>query len=360
MAGIILVPLALAIVVAAMLIRPFDKMPLAGPTRDPVATAMNPVVEPAAPGTLARQIAKLGKSFAGELGVAIVSIDDGWVAMFNGDKILPQQSVRKLWVAAATLDAIDRGKIALNDPVMLTRADLTLFHQPIRKRIDNAAYRSNVAELLVYSLTQSDNVANDVLYRRIGGEKGVADFLVRKGLRGISVGPEEKALQSEIAGLIWDDRFSYGRAFWQAREKVPSPLRARALSRYLAAPPDGATPEAIADALARLMQGEVLSSASTAYLIGLMAQSKTGPERLRGGLAEDDGWNLAHKTGTGQVMGDLATAYNDVGLLRSPGGRTYAVVVMIGSTRSPVKARQALMQAVTRAIVAYETGRNEN
>jgi beta-lactamase class A len=61
---------------------------------------------------------------------------------------------------------------------------------------------------------------------------------------------------------------------------------------------------------------------------------------------------LAHKTGTGQVMGYYATAYNDVGILTSPRGQHYAVVVMIASTQRPVPERQALMAAVTRAVIA--------
>ena len=85
-----------------------------------------------------------------------------------------------------------------------------------------------------------------------------------------------------------------------------------------------------------------------------MAQSRTGPERLAGGLVE--GWRLAHKTGTGQVLGPRATGYNDVGLLTAPDGRTYAVAVFIADTTRPVPERQALMQAVTRAVIAQHHG----
>jgi beta-lactamase class A len=87
-------------------------------------------------------------------------------------------------------------------------------------------------------------------------------------------------------------------------------------------------------------------------LLDLMDLSKTGPDRLRGGLSE--GWTLAHKTGTGQVMGSYASAYNDVGILTSPTGRHYALVVLVGSTHESVPVRQALMSNVTRTVIACE------
>ncbi|WOE75107.1 serine hydrolase [Alterisphingorhabdus coralli] len=113
---------------------------------------------------------------------------------------------------------------------------------------------------------------------------------------------------------------------------------------------------AITDALARLQRGELLSEPSSAYLIDLMTQSKTGPKRLRGGLAGEEaiGWILPHKTGTGQDFEKLSTGYNDVGLLISPKGQHYALAVMIGATNRPVAERQELMQAVTRAVVQCE------
>jgi beta-lactamase class A len=186
----------------------------------------------------------------------------------------------------------------------------------------------------------------------VAGKAGVEAFLVRKRLSGISMSKGEKALQMSIAGMEWDDRFSYGQIFWQMREAVPFATRARAITAYAENPADGAAPVSITAGLARLQKGELLSRASTAYLLDLMNQSKTGPKRLRGGLS--GGWQMAHKTGTGQVLKLLATAYNDVGILTSPSGQHYAVAVMIGSTNRPVTERMDLMQAVTRAVIACE------
>jgi beta-lactamase class A len=306
--------------------------------------------EPAPPARLAGQIEALGRAFDGRVGIAVRSIEGGWSVGSGAGGIFPQQSVSKLWVAAAMLDRIDAGQAQLSDTVTLTAKDLTIFHQPIRKRIGGGTYTTNIAELMRLAITQSDNTANDVLFRRVGGQEGVGRFLARHNLGEMAIGPGEKILQTQAAGMRWDDSFSTGRTFWNVRETVPLAVRAKAIGDYVTNPPDAATPAAIAQALARLQRGDLLSRGSSAYLLDLMSQSKTGPDRLRAGLS--GGWALAHKTGTGQVLGYYATAYNDVGILTSPSGRHYTVVVMIASTQQPVPVRQALMASVTRAVIA--------
>ena len=59
---------------------------------------------------------------------------DGWQADQNATALYPQQSCSKLWVAITAMDAVDRGRVSLNDRVTLGRDDLTLFHQPIARQ----------------------------------------------------------------------------------------------------------------------------------------------------------------------------------------------------------------------------------
>lgn len=83
-----------------------------------------------------------------------------------------------------------------------------------------------------------------------------------------------------------------------------------------------------------------------------MSNTSTGKQRLRGGLAP--GYRLAHKTGTGQVLGGAQAGYNDIGIVTGPDGRSYAVAVMIKHTKAPLPARMAMMQSVTRAVIDYD------
>jgi len=309
--------------------------------------------ETAAQRALASEIRAIAASFNGDIGIAVKEIDSGWATAYDGDTFFPQQSVSKFWVALTALDKADRGELSLDAPVTLHREDLTLFHQPIAAQIGANGYTSTVSNLMFRALTQSDNTCNDAVLRRAGGPEAVRAFLRNKGINGIRFGPGERLLQSAIAGVEWKQSYATGGAFYAARNAVPASARHQAFERYIANPMDGATPLGVVDALARLKKGELLSPASTQRLLSIMANTKTGPQRLKGGL--EPGWQLSHKTGTGQVLGGVQAGYNDIGIITAPDGRSYATAVLIRRTSAPLAQRMAAMQKTVRAVISYHS-----
>ncbi|QIG78658.1 class A beta-lactamase [Stakelama tenebrarum] len=305
---------------------------------------------PEAPAGLLSVITDLERRFDGVVGIAVNSVDDGWKIAANGDRRLPQQSVSKLWVAMTVLDYRDQGRLSLDDPYTVTKADLTVFHQPIATLIGDDGYPTTIRELLRRAMTSSDNTCNDILLRYVGGPEAVRDFIARKGLGAIRFGPGERLLQAGTAGLEWRQEYAEGRAFYRARAALPSAVRLAAFDGYIADPPDGATASAIAGALAKLKRGELLSPDSTDWLISTMESSRTGRNRLRGAVPA--GWSFGHKTGTGQDFSGRTAGYNDVGILTAPDGKTYTVAVLIGDTARTIRQRQELMQAVVASVVA--------
>ncbi len=297
---------------------------------------------------LAARIQALGQGFDGQVGIAVREVGAGWAVSYHGDHPSPQQSVSKLWVSLAVLAARDRGELSLDERVTVRKEDLSLFHQPIRDYVGDAGYTTTLESLMQGALRTSDNAANDALIRRLGGPFAVEVAIVGRNLDGVRFGPGERTMQTAAAGLTWRPEYSFGRVFWEDREALPVETRRAALARYLADPPDAATPLGVSLALARLQRGELLSAESTALMLQIMEGSITGAGRLRAGLPP--GWRMAHKTGTGQVMGSLATGYNDVGLIYAPDGRVYAVAVMVASTRERLPVRQAFMASVARAV----------
>jgi beta-lactamase class A len=325
------------------------------PQPAPAARVAVPVPPPAprlvaAPAGLTATIRSLAAAFNGKVGIAVRSVDQGWATDANGDVRLPQQSVSKLWVAMTVLDYRDQGRLSLDDKVVVTRDDFTLFHQPIAALVKGDGYHTTIGELLQRALTMSDNTANDKLLRYVGGPESIRGFIARHGLGNIRFGPGEKLLQSYTAGMTWRPEYQSPGAFEAARSRIPAASRVQAFDRYVADPIDGAAPAAIAGALAKLKRGELLSPSSTDYLIGTMESSHTGKQRMRG--AVPPGWSFGHKTGTGQDLLGRTAGYNDVGLLMAPDGRAYALAVMIGDTPRPIPARQELMQHVVEAVVA--------
>ncbi|MBO9574335.1 MAG: serine hydrolase [Sphingobium sp.] len=304
---------------------------------------------PASP-ALAALIQTLGQQFAGHVGIAVKSVDQGWTVAWNGDELFPQQSVSKLWVAMTMFDAIDRGKVTLDTQVMIRPQDLTLFHQPVAAMVRGDGYQTTLNDLFTRAMTESDNTANDSVLRTVGGSDAVRAFLARRFIANIRFGPGERLLQSKTAGLEWTQDMAMGRRFYAARSALPRSVREKALDDYLADPMDGAAPLSIVNALAKLKRGEMLSPTSTQLLLETMGDAKTGPKRVKGGVPA--GWHYVHKTGTGQELYARSTGYNDVGIMTGPDGSSYAIAVMIGSTTLPIPKRWELMQSVARAVAA--------
>lgn len=315
-----------------------------------------PAPKPQAPPALASAIEALRDRFDGLAGIAVRSCDSGWsVDTVDADRRMPQQSVSKLWVAMTVLDAVDAGRMRLDDPIVVRRDDLTLFHQPVAALVSKTgSWQTTVRDLLHRALTMSDNTANDRLLTAVGGPAAVRSFIARKGLGDIRFGPGERLLQSGTAGITWQQGYAMGRGFEQARARLSPDARRAAYQRYVANPPDGAAPAAIASALVRLREGLLLSPASTSYLISTMTASRTGHARMRGALPP--GWTLAHKTGTGQDLAGRTAGFNDVGIVTAPDGRSYAIAIMIGDTSRPVRERQQLMQQVIATVAANHRG----
>lgn len=290
--------------------------------------------------------------FPGKTGIAVQRIDGDWITGKRLGELFPQQSVSKMWVAMTILDQVDSGRLRLDQKVRITAADLAVFHQPIRERVlANGAVEETVQSLMEQAITASDNTANDSLLRTAGGPEAVRAFIERKKLGKIRFGPGERLMQSKIAGLSWKQDYAIGRRFYAARSELPRERRKAALDAYLADPVDGAAPDAIASALARLAKGELLSASSTRLLLSMMDRTKSGPNRLKAGVPQ--GWRFGHKTGTGQELDPVSTGYNDIGIMTAPDGTRYAVVVMIASTTSSIPSRMAMMQAVSRAVARH-------
>lgn len=312
---------------------------------------------PEAPAALQSRLDELAAGYREDVGIAVTDVTAGWTAGVGQDRLYPQQSVSKLWVAIALMRAVDEGKLDLNAWLTMDDADRSVFFQPVVAEYRQGTYATPTSDLLRRALVESDNAANDRLMRELGGPEGVGQALLDMGLKDVRVGAYERDLQSLTAGLSWRHEYGFGRNFQHAREALPMATREAAADAYVADPLDGASPAAITAALAALSRGQLLSEESTFRITSLMEAARTGPRRLKGGLPP--GWSIAHKTGTGQDFQGASLGINDVGLLTAPDGRVYAVAVMLPRTRHSVTSRLAFMQSISAAVAeqwARETG----
>ena len=62
-----------------------------------------------------------------------------------------------MWVAITALDAVDKGRVSLDQPVTLTRDDLTLFHQPIAEEVLKTGSFTTTERVITLSGTVTSN-----------------------------------------------------------------------------------------------------------------------------------------------------------------------------------------------------------
>ena len=219
------------------------------------------------------------------------------------------QSVYKLPIAMAALDAIEHGKFTLETEVRFHPSDLISPDQysSLQATHPKANVDVRIEELLKLALVESDGVACDLLLRQVGGPAG-ADKYIR------SLGIDEIRIVNTEQEMGRDDNLQY--------------------RNY-------ATPRAMVSLLRRLADDTPLSREHTGMLLNWMTISETGAHRLKAKLPS--GTVVAHKTGTSGQNRTVANATNDVGLITMPNGEKLAIAVFVADSASSANAREAVI-----------------
>jgi beta-lactamase class A len=260
------------------------------------------------------QMEEIARVTQGPVGAAVMLLETGDVAAFNGEKRFPMQSVYKLPIGMAALHQVDAGALKLEQKISVEIKDFisSRQHSPIRDRYPRGTEFS-VRDLLRFMISESDGTASDVLLRLSGGPEQVTKYLREMGIEGITVATSEKEMgQDEMA---------------QYR--------------------NWATPESMLALLRILNEGQSLSKTSRSFLLDLMIQSRPGPKRIKGMLPANA--LVAHKTGTSGTVNGLTRATNDVGLITLPDGRHLAVAVFVSDTKADEVVRESVIAKIVRA-----------
>ncbi len=276
------------------LLRAFATLPLA------------PSLPLTAAGDLAGELAAIESRAGGRLGVAFLDTGDGRWAGYRFDERFALCSTFKLPLAAFTLAEIDAGRMAAGERLSWSSAD-HVPHMPVTGKADGATGLS-VIELAEAGQTTSDNLAANLLMRRLGGPEALTARF--------------RALGDELTRI---DR-------WEPEMNLVPPGEER----------DTTTPEAIARTVARLTGGDDLTASSRETLIGWMLATSTGRRRLRAGLPAD--WRAGDKTGTG-IAEQMPNQHNDIALVFPP-GRAPVVIAAYYSAPAHFPAMRAQDDAV--------------
>src|SRR6476469_8377909 len=149
------------------------------------------------------QFEKIAPAAKGRVGVAAQLIESGETADLHGDEHVPMHSVDKLPISIAVLQRVDRGELKLDQRVKVEPSDFvrTGMYSPVRDKYPNGAELS-IAELLRFTICESDGSTSDVLMKLIGGPGKVMLFLEGIHVPDIQVVNYEKEI-----GRDWETQY---------------------------------------------------------------------------------------------------------------------------------------------------------
>ncbi|MEO8585962.1 MAG: class A beta-lactamase [Acidobacteriota bacterium] len=286
----------------------------------PIAlAALAAVPSAAAPDPAAASIVRAGadaeKASGAVIGFSVLHIESGRHVAHRGGDTFQMASVFKVPVAIAILDAVEKGKLRLDQEAEIRESD----RMEIGPIYDEwkPGMRVTVERMVDVMLVDSDNTSADVLIGLLGGPHAVEKALTAKGVSGIRISLDEKglgaAMKKDLAAL---ERGSE----------------------------NGASPDAMAGLLVRLFKGELLSRPSTDRILDAMRRCATGGRRLRAGLPK--GTEVFDKTGT------LRSCANDSGIVTLKDG-SHIVLAVFARGGKDAAARESAIASVAKA--AWET-----
>jgi beta-lactamase class A len=273
--------------------------PSARPTTTPSASAGVAVA-----GT---ELAALEARLGGRLGVCAVDTDAGTTVRYRADERFLMCSTHKALTVAAILRLRVRQSGLLDRVVHYGQSDV-LAYAPVTSQ--HVADGMSVSALCAAALTRSDNTADNLLLRILGGPPAVTTFA--------------RALGDQVTRL---DRI-------EPDLNVGAPGDQR----------DTSTPAQMAADLRALAVGDALDSSGRDLLNGWLAANLTGGALIRAGLPT--GWRVGDKTGSG-AHGEM----NDIAVIWPPGRGPLVLAVYTAPTDPNSTAGQATV-ATAATIVA--------
>jgi len=252
---------------------------------------------------LEQKINSIIKDKNATVGISVLGFENGFKYNKNSDKKLPMQSVFKFHIAAAVLDFVEKGKLSLDQKIVLDKSNLLEnTWSPLRDKYPNGNAGVPLSEILELTVAKSDNNGCDIMLKLLGGTKTVQNFMNSKGVKGFQIKYNEAEMHKD----------------WNAQYENYS------------------TTQSAVDVLKKLYDEKLLSKKSTGYLMKVMLSTSTGMNKLIEQLPKNT--PVARKTGSsGKNDAGLTGAENEIAIVTLTTGKHYAIAVFVSnSTESNV------------------------
>ena len=234
---------------------------------------------------LAADLDELNATYPDQLGFVLINEQSGEVITTNESRIFTSASLYKLFLTYAILEQVDTGLLSLQDQM---------------------ADGATIDDYLTSTITVSANEPAKELAHLIGWEN-IETFIHEQGFVSTSFNP-----YLEYDGIYYNGDLE-------------------------------TTPAEVAFLLERLLEGELLSEASTKYFLGLLGNQQL-VYALNTGLSSDV--TFAHKTG---LLDDVS---HDAGIL-SMDGQNYIVAVLTDGWLNATDDATPVFEEIGSAVMTY-------
>jgi beta-lactamase class A len=268
--------------------------------------------------SIAKKLDSIVSSKQATVGISVQIMETGDTVSLNGNHRFPMQSVYKFHLALAILNLVDKKELRLDQKVLLKKKDLHPdTHSPLRDKYPDGNVSVTIDELLRFTVGQSDNNGCDILFKLVGGTKIVDRYIKSLGIANVSIVGTEAQMHAK-----------YKIQF----KNYSSPKAATAL-------------------LLKFAGGKILQENSSKYLMEIMQNSPSGPNKLKGLLPL--GTVVAHKTGySGIDQTGLTYATNDIGIVTLPNGNHMIISAFVTMSKESEAVNDRIIAELAK--VAFE------
>jgi beta-lactamase class A len=179
----------------------------------------------------------------------------------------------------------------------------------------NQGEELKLKDLLYFMISESDNIACDILFRLVGGASTVNNFISDLGIKSVSIVNTEEEIQAD-----WDLQFQ-----------------------------NYTTPQSAVLLLKLFFEKKILSPKSSDFLLKLMIGTKTGSKRIKGLLPENT--IVAHKTGySGRNKAGIIAACNDIGIVTLSKQMNFGIAVFVSNSTHDLEQNELIIAQITKII----------
>ncbi len=267
---------------------------------------------------LQQQVRAIAADAHGKVSVACALSDSSLNCDLDAHAHPPMQSVFKLPLAIAALHLVERGKFSLDQSIRFLPSDRILphTHSPLQDQYPEANVDVPLRELLRLAVSESDNVAADIVLRVIDGPPIVDSYIESIGVTGFHLEDGEHGLARDVATQY--------RNWFE---------------------PSGAV-----ELLRRVADNSSLTPEHTQMLLQWMKDSSSGLHRMKGDLPSAT--IVMHKTGSSGTHDGVTYATNDIGLITLPDGHRLAIAIFVTDSTADDATRDAVIARIAKA--AYD------